>query len=373
MSRTRTQGDPDVTGYALTDYSGGTSTSRVAHGCKSICTDVVAPGDGHDLTITKTTMEGRLMTGTHPSYSSIWGWRRLENYPMTYYADPTSAQHAAVPVAGRPSDGQLATKLVAQTSPSRPVVDIPVFIGEFGDIPRLVKDAGSTVIGAIAKQNINVQFGLLPLLGDLNSMLHFVDHVDKRMQELRALKAKGLRRTRVLWRGSASETRLNVFTNTSPNWADTRHDIVKLTEITVSGHVRWYPSGDFPTTDRAMLAKAIRAVGGLTIDGSTAWELIPFSWLADWFSNVGDLLKANRNIVPCFHSIPQIMETSKTVNQGILKSADIPSATPGKTVSTVLRKTRRTSPVTLSASLPMLSLRQLSILGSLAILKSGKY
>jgi hypothetical protein len=40
---------------------------------------------------------------------------------------------------------------------------------------------------------------------------------------------------------------------------------------------------------------------GLNSHGAlaAAWELTPWSWLADWFSNVGDVIAATNNSVPC--------------------------------------------------------------------------
>jgi len=261
---------------------------------------------------------------------------------------------------------------LARTNPSRPVVDIPVFIGELGDLPRLVQRAGGGLIRELASANLSYQFGIKPLVSDLTAMLDFVDHVDKRMTELRALQESGLRRKRNLASGSANATVASDPTNTAPIWVNVDCRIRRTTLVKTWGFVRWFPTGDFPATDRALLKLARRSVMGLTIDGSTAWELIPFSWLADWFSNTGDLLKANRNIVPCTHGPVNIMRRSYTEHR-----YSVISDTTGRYDRqwTIHRETksRVVATATLQAHMPLLSLRQLSILGSLIVLRSGRY
>lgn len=373
--RTRTNTSPSVTGTSTYSNHPASNSTQVADGSKETIVDVVAPGDGHDLTITRRQRldQNYLMNGSYWR-SSIYGLRTLENFSMTRFRDIDNAHFGPLGITGRPADGQLASRLLAMTNPSRPNVDIPVFIGELGDLPKSVFWGGKTLLGKGASGNLAVQFGIMPLVSDLTSLLNFTALAAKRFEELEALKRTGLRRTRTLWRGSNRTFTTGLAFHTAANLLIYGSNIAE-TLVHIKGHVKWFPTGNFPTTDEAMLRAARRAVGGLTLDPSTAWELIPFSWLFDWYGNVGTYLKATRNIVPCLPTAPQIMEHTETRHIATVTSCAKPVVMPvGQKIKTLTEtKTRRTSPASLSASMPALSLGQLSILGSLAITRSGRY
>jgi len=85
----------------------------------------------------------------------------------------------------------------------------------------------------------------------------------------------------------------------------------------ISAHVRWIPNEDanhLSPGEMSLLAQ--RAVLGYTngigIDLSTLWEVIPWSWLIDWCSDVGSYLSAKRNIIPATLQGVYIMEETVT-------------------------------------------------------------
>lgn len=341
------------------------------------CEDVVEPGDGNNLTITRYELFGS-HTGSEYRPGLGSNWKEVNNFCLQQFSSVSLMENISshLTVADEPTDTWLATRLVAMTNPSRPDIDLPAFFGEFMDLPNLVRKAGDGLITKLADANLKVQFGVLPLVGDATVLLDFVDHVDKRLAELRALQRSGLRRTRTLFRGSTSVLPgAEVFLNSSPAQVIVKGKHQRTTDVRAWGHVKWFPTGDFPTTDRTKLILARKAVLGLTKGDPAAsvWEVIPWSWLVDWYVNVGTFLNAQRNTVPCTHSVPEIMRTKSTVStHWITTSADFPGAFP---VGSIIRtkktsKTRRTATVSLSARLPVLSLRQLSILGSLLVLKN---
>jgi hypothetical protein len=59
---------------------------------------------------------------------------------------------------------------------------------------------------------------------------------------------------------------------------------------------------------------ARRLSAGITNHGAleTAWELTPWSWFIDWFSNVGDIVAATNNTVGCSWGRIAFMRTTKT-------------------------------------------------------------
>ena len=298
---------------------------------------------------------------------------RFENYmPLLFRREgPIEWPHNDVEL-GFGTPAYYATKLVAMTNPSRADVDLPVFVAELKDLPGLVASEGGKLLRRIAKYNLRYQFAIRPLVSDLMSMLDFVQLTENRLKELKALQKGGLGRTRTLASGSKTSTKSVTPNSTYGLWynATARH----TTQGRVWGHVKWYPKTTFPATDAGLLSLARRSVLGLTIDGATAWELIPFSWLIDWYGSIGSYLQATRNIVPCRHTTPQIMIQKTTeyhVGQTGLRTYGW--ATQDFVERFVLKYRTPAEPSPIGARLPILTARQLSIVASLAVIQRKGY
>jgi hypothetical protein len=62
------------------------------------------------------------------------------------------------------------------------------------------------------------------------------------------------------------------------------------------------PDSELPNLSDDEIGKLARRLEtGFTSFGAleTAWELLPWSWFVDWFSNVGEILAATNNTVGC--------------------------------------------------------------------------
>jgi hypothetical protein len=127
-----------------------------------------------------------------------------------------------------------------------------------------------------------------------------------------------------------------------------------------------------------MIAQAVSAVTALSKSKRTnlasAWELVPFSFLADYFSSIGDYLGPKRNSVPAFMDKCVLMETN-TIEVKIHPVVPPPQGiSTGQGRYTFVTKERRAASPTIEAYMPVLTGRQQSIVGSLAVLSSkGRY
>jgi hypothetical protein len=266
-----------------------------------------------------------------------------------------------------PSDGAVATQVMAATNPSRPVVDLPIAVAELKDLPQLIHDSGKRFLQRAAGANLKYQFGIAPLASDLAKLTTFQSFVSKRVERLTKLRDKGLRSTLPIGSYSNQKQEWVSLNSFGVGWSE----IINFTTTQkVWGHIRWFPQENhrMPTTDEEMRRLAINATLGLTFDASTAWNLIPWSWLVDWFSNVGDYFTAHRNIVPASCSPVQVMRETKVSNFGPSYVDSWGQLYTGVHYKRTM-KSRRLSNASLSAHLPFLSGRQLSILGSLAVLR----
>jgi hypothetical protein len=263
-----------------------------------------------------------------------------------------------------------ANTVLARSNPSRPVVDLPVFVAELGDLPKLVQVAGRTLIEKIAHGNLALQFGWKPLISDVNKMLAFTDHVAKRQAELQRLYDKGgLKRRIKLGSDTVRSSFSNLTTESVAGSLVSKGTISHTVERW--GTVKWRPTTLPLFNTPGSYSQSVRAVLGLDLTMSTIWEMIPFSWMADWFSDCGDFLMAHRNTVPAAHGAICLMTHDLREETHSAQSRTAGMTWGGAT----LRDESKTRTVTfapvISGSLPFLSMGQLSILGSLSVLHGG--
>jgi hypothetical protein len=336
------------------------------------CEDVTGKGDNHRFIVGRREFSGGVINKL-PWHTGLG--RAAENW--TCDAVTSGAVFGHLPVSGTLPKDTLAAQAAARTNPSRPYVDVPIMILELGDITKLLRDSTEFLAKRdtkgyakfVATNNIRYQFGIAPLVGDLVKLLNFRDQVNRRIKEIEKLKTKGLRRTINFGSASASREQLEWLQSAYMTFTAI---VSKRTTITQKVHVRWKPTGNTLKVmdDEAISVLARRAVLGLTLDASTFWELVPWSWLIDWNIAIGDLLKANRNIIPAQLDSMVYIEHTQTI-------ATTPNVTDGSANGTctaihhMLEKKLR-EPVSLNpeAHLPFLDGRQLGILASLAIMRT---
>lgn len=330
------------------------------------------PGGNNAFRVIHETYDGSLLNG-------ITGASTWVNWPSTFYNEGYSY----------PDDppGNHGRKLYALTNPTRPQVLLPVFLSELRDIPEMVRqvgrvgiairDGGKALKDAISKSptqgaaaaNLAFQFGWKPLVQDLWTMATFQDAVDKRKHQLEMVAGKkGLRRT-IKHLGHISKTE-------SRTWAGVSEYTLRghvNYEKTVSGGVVWKET--YPGSAKLPEGNIRRQLAGLTADSIAlnVWEGLPWTWFADYFNNVGDLIQAgNRTIA--------------TPDRGWLKWTTVITASHAGTKSnfgeafvsggTYTQKDVFRLPVDATSSdiaqLPLLGAGQLSILGSLAVVKNRR-
>jgi hypothetical protein len=298
--------------------------------------------------------------------------------------------------AGKPDNLTAMTKVLANTNPNRRTVDMPVFLFELADLPKMLKSVGEDllqlafrkkrpphiddIVTYSAGKNLEVQFGWLPLISDLGKMLDFQNIVDKRVKELKRLSSsRGLRRRFTVWEdnleyhGTTTLQSSNFsawatynIRNHAKQWATLRW---RLDPVQTSG---------LPFLDKDIVKQAERLTLDLNselhqgIDAASVWEAIPFSWMIDYFANVGDVLKANRNEISVTPESFCLMTQLDSICRFTNVQCGNPTLTGSEGTTKYVQKNRyvNTAPSPgLSANLGLLNPGQWSILTSLAVLK----
>jgi len=383
--RVRNKVRPGGSWFFSNDPGGGTADVPVTAGYSS-CEDVVGDGDCHGFRVVNLQIEGghlsKITTGSFDS--------EFHNYVVDGVRSNLVGDHIGG-ISGIPSDVDASTKAAARTNPSRPYVDVPVNILDIGTCPtRILRDfrdlrrqhglpdvPGRTSphenIRGMGEAWLTYQFGIQPIVSDIVKLSQFSRIVDDRVREInRLFGSTGLRRTVKTFDGSHVEPR-SFFAQTAGAFLGYNATVMEAVEQRV--HCRWIPSGPSGVSPPANVIRAwaARSAMGLTVDASTLWEITPWSWLADWFTSIGDYLSASRNIVPA--SLMGVYPMTHTRTNWSCSGYDITAWWDPNFVLGTLEgceitkstKTRRSSFISpFVARLPFLSGSQMGIAASLA-------
>lgn len=247
---------------------------------------------------------------------------------------------AEYPVTPRGTPGRIAENnlwsqtLLAKTNPFRADFSVPVFAKELVELSKLFKIAAGSFAGFVGSNYLNYRFGWAQFNRDVQTLSHITEAIARRVRELDRLSEEGGLRRRIpidSLGASASTTNVSLWST----WGFTcKANRTNNRSMLVYGTVRWKPTQEYSLNlqklDRVNLA--FRKVSDLeAIDAVTAWQLIPWSWLTDYFTGISDFLEASNGraqLVPhdiCimrkFHSVDSYRITSYT--QG-LRASGIP-------------------------------------------------
>ena len=381
-------------GTFFDDSTQGPTTGWSVHSCE----DDTGPGVDHPLLINHIEKNGVTpLTGSRGAAVPGWfSWYyNYENWLPDYLLG-TNLSHIPGTL---PSAGAMATEVLARSNPSKPYVSLPNFLYELKDLPGMIRDIGHLKhqVGGLAKgrgptgglsgrdlanHQLSVQMGWDPLIGDLRKLMDFQSKVDRKVVDLNNLFVNngGLHRTigkekpSTSSGGGRSGLWTEVLTSSSDVFVESGIGILiqcRLTTTTTRkswGSTRWNstlpPDRSYSSDQLASLARSL--VFGLNVNQRAIWDAIPWTWMIDWFTNIGSYLDATNNAIPVSASTPCIMTHTRTVTEW--KRIDGNTDIKGAEGSTVIESKHRTiAGPTLSAAIPFLNGRQLSILGALAI------
>jgi len=321
------------------------------------------------------------MNGTykHPITGAIREYESMPVFGGWLSPPPFSFAHALPTGAFAKSD--MAWKVLAEANPNAPDFSLPTFIAELRDLPSLLKDWGTNLFRKVARGNLSWRWVIRPMIRDIQKMINFVDTAQQRFAELKKLRdGKFLKRRVSLGSGTEISSSVRTFVHT-------RSGVNFFCRQQVSSeYKRWAtvryivdPSFELPRDDNDLQFLADRLASGLTTHEAlaTAWELLPWSWLVDWFVDVGDLIALTNNTVPLIWSSVSVMQT--TVSKRSYSEPDLAlRQLVGKTKNEE-RATRKQRiicdpwfPIP-PISLPIFDMGKWSILGSLAVLKDKSY
>jgi hypothetical protein len=161
----------------------------------------------------------------------------------------------------------------------------------------------------LGHEYLNIQFGWLPFVSDLKKMYNLTQTIHKRLDELVRNNGKVIHREATV-RSSRDVTSsvvhseypfsgLSLFSYMPPLWGSGRTTIITTTETTervwFSADFRYY-TPDIGSS--RWTARAVATLFGVNPTPDLLYQVLPWSWLLDWFTNVGDVISnASNNAV----------------------------------------------------------------------------
>lgn len=195
----------------------------------------------------------------------------------------------------------------ARYKPGKAVANTGQFLAELHQLPTIpVLSAFKAIartnfrkLGAYKKlggEYLNVEFGWKPFLTDLRDMYNLTHTMDRRLAQLKRDNGKRIRRKGKVSNNTTVEViQSEEITPFFPILTSEYYSSPGSRTVTVSttdsswfsaGFRYWSPDvGSLRWTNRAK-----RALWGINPSPSLLWEVLPWSWLIDWFSNTGDVL-----------------------------------------------------------------------------------
>lgn len=183
--------------------------------------------------------------------------------------------------------------------PLRPKVDLGQFFAELRDLPSMFK-AKLRYFKDIGSAYLNSKFGWEPFLRDILDWYETASEIDKTIAFARKNNGKWLVRKGTLYDNSDTVT----TTQTVPIWPALPTSLWPSGSAppcdvrTVTSDKVWYkarmkyfiPDLQWDSAKSVWSSKLLRHLYGLEITPSLCWELMPWSWFADWHLGFGNLL-----------------------------------------------------------------------------------
>jgi hypothetical protein len=391
---------------ALYPYSGIHTEALIeSHGHQYRSLGAVRGDIGGNFMVLKHDYEGS-SSGKHLFYEGAFTWRETELFAHRHNFND-SAFPLIVPT---PASELLETgsSAIAATLPTSPRVNTAAMAGElisegfmtFGFLEQLRTRA--KVANAAGANYLEAQFGWVPLINDITKLSNVMKNQTRLIQQY--VKSSGVRLKRRLDFPSPATSEHEQYTSLPrPIVGITRspYDGYGTTHLTTTYDRKVWFEGCYtypvPSLEGVGLEENIlrnnelrQYLYGTDITPAVLWQIAPWSWAIDWFSNVGDLTKnfselADGGLTLEYAYMMETQTKSSTYlqTQKFIEQAD-PSewyqtvplelsgqyVTTSQTFSSTMKQRVAVGPYNLGAAWEGLSPYQASIAGALAFART---
>jgi hypothetical protein len=197
----------------------------------------------------------------------------------------------------------MGTTAIARSMPTNPSFDMGVALGEVRSdgIPSVVgvqtwqsRSKGTRNAG---NEYLNYEFGWVPLVNDIRRFCHTVSHSASILRQFRKESDKNIRVSYHFPAESSTWSGTGNYILCSPDGSSSGFKSV-LHALSSSENKTWFkgcftyhiPIGEGLYQSAMRFGSYADHLLGVRLDPETLWNLAPWSWALDWFSNTGDII-----------------------------------------------------------------------------------
>lgn len=212
---------------------------------------------------------------------------------LPMYAQPTDLQAFA-----------LGSTAIANTLPTNPAFDLSVNLGEIraDGIPNLPGTAArerTRAARAAGSEYLNVEYGWLPLVGAIRDFAKTVENSDAIIRKYQEDANHVIKRS-FHWPVRKDNKALDCAFSMSPAIGffegGQRIQTVEQRQWFEADYIYYLPTGGSTNDKFRRYGSYARKLLGVRMTPEVLWNLAPWSWAADWFGNVGDVMTNISNI-----------------------------------------------------------------------------
>jgi hypothetical protein len=276
-----------------------------------------------------------------------------------------------------PSQAQLmadATTAIARIEPTQPAFDLSVFLGELRaeglpNLPGLMAREQTKVAKAAGGEYLNIEFGWLPLVRGVRDFASTVAKSDEILSSYQEQSNQVLRRS-YEWPTESESQAYSCTHVMNPGvgffTGGGHHERITRRKWLEAEFMYYLPTGGSRTAKNQRFASYARKLLGVDLSPEVLWNLSPWSWAADWFGNVGDVM----HNISAFGTDGMVMRNGYIMchtNKTVTDSGSFAGQFQVRTVVTE-RKTRHVAhPYGFGVTDASLSARQLAIMAALGL------
>lgn len=286
------------------------------------------------------------------------------------------------------------TSAISRCLPTNSVADLAVFFGELRreGIPKLIGSAalkrGNSGSRKAAEEYLNLEFGWKPIVRDVQKFARAVRDSEMILAQYEKKSGQPVRRRYefpvIVNTGTPTVEATSVYpypgaASVLYTGSGTRTKTVNFSQrIWFSGSFTYYLEPLKGKRDKGFLQRANKLLG-VRLTPETLWNLAPWSWAADWFSNAGDVYRnisafANDGLtMPYAYIMAETTTTNLYTLSGVKYKCAPGSHTFTQAFTTVVKQRRRATPYGFGLNPSVdFTTRQWAIAGALGLTKSDR-
>lgn len=349
---------------------GTTVTRSLDIGLNGSCDDTIGNyPNPNGLSIIRLNRQYPGLSGTRFNATTGVAERRMTNFPFGTHPGPTDPRSAFAALTGL-QKSNYAWEILSKANPSAPDVSLATTLLELKDIPSLMRSwyglfarrpksltgrllerrNGDSYKGylppqwalilartpeIIASGHLTWRWAIAPFIRDMRTLLDLQFLTSRRVAELKKLYTGRVIKRRVTLGKNSSRTVLNNQILHSEGLVIRGTRTTLFTE-SVWGSVKYRAPNKLNVAalhnEAELRSRAYKLVTGITTHEAlaAAWELMPWSWLVDWFLQIGTVIRATNNSLGLVHSDCCLMrhttsECTIAINQALSESWATPT------------------------------------------------